>query len=170
MHRYKWQDVPGYYLLFDDNTALQYFLTFWGLGTESGAIATRMIERMAAKTAFFGQRRNLFYAASQLAIQVEDRCARTPVRSGTKRVSSMYAFALIDMATHFGLSDERFESLYRLNTLEREPKAFKEYVARRKAVEAFVKEKTAAKPDFYAAALAVRDYFTQPATILATGS
>jgi hypothetical protein len=119
------------------------------------------------------KKRNLAYAVNRLALQLEDFAA-TPAGAAAKSAgtltSSMYPYALLDVLTHFGMSDADYKRELLTNYPDRKPKADTDYWPRRAAVKALVQADLAANPiRIEHAVQAVNDYFRDPATILATG-
>ena len=170
---YKWQDVPGFYIQFNENTSTAFHYFFWSFANANKDSAFAMIRRSASAMSQDRRKRYLSYAVNRLSLQLEDFAA-TPAGAAAKSAgtltSSMFPYALLDVLTHFGMSDADFQRECRADNPDRTPKAFTDYWTRRAAVRALVQPHLTADPiRIQDAVQAVHDYFRTPDTILATG-
>jgi hypothetical protein len=170
---YKWKDVPGFYILFNENTSTGFHYFFWKNATANRDSALAMVLRGSSSMSQDRRKRNLAYAVNRLSLQLEDYAA-TPAGVAAKQAgtltSSMYPFALLDVLTHFGMSEATYKREHVTNHPDRNPKAFADYWTRRAAVRQLVQADLDASPiRIEHAVQAVRDYFRSANTILATG-
>jgi hypothetical protein len=171
-HRYYfyWKDVPGKDLLFNEWTSAGFHMYFWKHVNNDQAQALKMIEETSGWMWGELRRRYPTYAVNSLATQLE-YFAATP--DGQKKkaagtlTSSMFPFALLDMITHFGMTDAEFKLEYSRNQHAELSKALTEYWNHRAAIRKLCEPHFAANPiRFKEAVAAVHTYFQQPATIL----
>ena len=170
---YTWRNVPGFFVLFNENTSTAFHYFYWNHANGNRDSALDMILKEASTMSQHRRKRNLAYAVNRLSLQLEDFAA-TPAGATAKTngtlTSSMYPFALLDVLTHFGMSEADYKREHRANNPDRSPKAFADYWSRRNAVKQLVDPHLTANPiRIEEAVRAVHDYFRAPATILATG-
>lgn len=170
---YRWQNVPGFFVLFNENTSTAFHYYFWSHANGNRDSSFAMIRRSAAAMSQNRRRRNLAFAVNRLSLQLEDFAA-TPAGAAAKQAgtltSSMFPYALLDVLTHFGMTDEKYKREDLVNYPDRNPKAATDYWARRAAVRQLVQADLSANPiRIDEAVRAVHDYFRTPDTILATG-
>lgn len=170
VRRYRWQDVPGFYILFSESTSTAFNLYFWRKVNNDRDAAYRMIVDAVRGMWQERRKRYLTYEINRLALQMEAQAA-TPqgqtARTAGTLTSSMFPFALLDILTHFGMSDAHYQADYRRNYADREPRAATEYWARRATVRALVQPHLTASPVRIDEAIdAAHRYFQQPDTIL----
>ncbi len=170
--RYKWTDVPGFFLLFSESTVTMYHLMLWQSVNNDRDQAFQMILNAGNKMWQTRMKRGLCYSATQVAIQLEDFAA-TPAgqakRTAGTLTSSMYPFAVIDLVTHFGMSDAEYQADCRrwLSAGERTPRALTEYFNHRARARTAAQAHLAASPiAIEAAVTAVHRLFQGADTIL----
>lgn len=174
IYSYKWKDVPGFYILFNENTSTGFHYFFWKYANANTDSALAMVRRSAGSMFTDLHKRDLAYDVNRLSLQLEDYAA-TPAGRAAKAAgtltSSMFPYALLDLVTHFGLTEAQYKRELLVNYPDRVPKAEADYWARRDAVKQLVQSDLSGSPiDIEHAVQAVRDYFRTPDTILATGN
>jgi hypothetical protein len=170
--KYRWNDVPGFFLLFSESTPSVFYLLFRERVNEDPDQALDMIVNASKGMWLDRKKRHLTYAANRLALQLEDRAA-TPAGAAMKKAgtltSSMFPFALLDIVTHFGMTADEYKADYRRNYADRDPKAWTEYWNHREAVRQLVEPHVTAKSiQIEEAVIAVHKYFQQADKILAS--
>jgi hypothetical protein len=170
--RYRWTDVPGYFLLFSESTVTMYHLLVWQETNNDRDQAFQMIVNASNKMWQTRMKRGLCYSASQVAIQLEDFAA-TPAgqakRTAGTLTSSMYPFAVLDLVTHFGMTDADYQADCRrwMSAGERTPRALTEYFNHRARARSAAQAHLAASPiAIEAATTAIHRYFQGADTIL----
>ena len=87
-------------------------------------------------------------------------------RADASRISSLFPFAVLDLLTHFGMTDAEYQADYRRNNADRDPRAYTEYFTRRAAVRTLVEGDIGANPIRFNEALQkIVDYCRQPANM-----
>jgi len=178
--KYRWTDVPGFFLLFSESTPSAFYLLFWEHVNQDRDQGLSMIIN-ASKAMWLDPRdpdrsrlkRHLTYAANRLAIQLED-CAATPAGAAMKKAgtltSSMFPFALLDIVTHFGMTADEYKADYKRNYADRDPKAWTEYWNHREAVRKLVAPYLTEKSiQIEEAVAAAHKYFQEADKILVSG-
>ena len=168
--RYRWMDVPGFYLLFSESTSSAFYTFFWLVTNSNRDQAFNMLIQTGASMWTDRLKRHLTYACNRLALQLEAQAA-TPAGQQAKTAgtltSSMFPFALLDVLTHFGMSDQEFRADYDRHYPDRQPRAYTEYWNRRQAVRQLAQPHLSASPILIVEAVnAVHRYFQQADTIL----
>jgi len=139
VREYRWRDVPGFYLLFSESTTTGFNLFFWRTANNDPTRADQMIGTVARALARDRRKRYLTYEANRLALQME-AFAATPqgaaARTAGTLTSSLYPFALLDVLTHFGMSDPDYRADYDRHYPDAQPRAYAEYFNRRAAIRA----------------------------------
>jgi hypothetical protein len=171
--QYRWTDVPGFYLLFSESTANAFYDFFWMVANENHDQAFTMITRSSHDMWQSRMKRFLTFACNRLALQLEAQAAtaegRAAAAAGTL-TSSMFPFALLDVLTHFGMTQEEYQADYRRHYPDREPRAFTEYWGHRAAVQALVRDHLSASPIRIEEAVnAAHEYFQDSSRILEAG-
>lgn len=169
---YKWKDVPGFYLLFSESTSTAFYGMFWKYVNGNQGQALEMVNATAGAMWQSQRKRYLAYGVNRLALALED-FARTPEGQGAKRAgtltSSMFAFALLDILTHFGMAEDEFRLEYTRQYPDRHPQAFTEYWSHRQAVKTLVQGNLNASPILIEEAIrAANRYFQESSRILET--
>jgi len=169
---YKWKDVPGYYILFNEytSTAFHYFFYAHANGNRDSSYA--MIRRSARAMSHDRRKRYLTYDVNRLSVQLEDFAA-TPDGAAAKTAgtltSSLFPFALLDVLTHFGMTDAEYRRSYDINYPDRNPQAYALYWARRDGFKTMVQADLDANPiRIEEAVQKISDYCHRPEMILAT--
>jgi hypothetical protein len=167
---YHWQSVAPRYLLFNEWTSTAFHVYFWRHANNDPAHALRMIDETAGWMWSELRRRNLLYAANRLAYELETFAAtpegQTKLKAGTL-TSGMFAFALLDILTHFGMTDAEYQAAFKRNQLGEESRALAEYWNHRAAVRKLVEADLKASPiRIQEAIAAAHKYFQQGSTIL----
>lgn len=167
---YKWVDVPSFYLLFVESTSTAFYSFFEQHAHNDRNRAFR--SSMSAMASMWDNRhkRFLMYAVNRLALDME-AFAATPAGQAAKTAgtitSSMFPFALLDVLTHFGFTDDEFRREYRRHYPDRDPAALVEYFNRRAAVRSAVAANLAANPiQIEEAVRTIHTMFQQANTIL----
>ena len=165
-----WLRVPGKYILFNEWTTTGFSLYFWSNTNGDRTQAFTMMEEMSKRIAPEVRRRNLAFASNHLALQLE-AFAKTPAgqakaTAGTL-TSSMFPVALVDLLTHYGMTEDELKLEYTRNNLDPKSQAITEYWKHRAAVKALVDADIKASPiRFDQAVAAIHRYFQAKATIL----
>jgi hypothetical protein len=167
---YRWRDVPRTYLLFSESTSTAFHLLFWKYANGNPDNALSLINASARSMWNDRQKRFLGYAVNRLSLQLEDYAA-TPqgqaARAAGTLTSSMFPFALLDILTHFSLTDDEYKREYRRHYPDFDPEAFTHYWGRRNAVKTLVQPHLAANPiRMDQAVAAASTYFRAADTIL----
>ena len=132
LREYKWLDVPGFYILFNEQTSTAFFYLFWNYSVFDPDISYSMVVDVAKAMAGSDKlnKRHLTYAVNRLALSMEEyattRFGQRDLKEG-ELVSSMYPFALLDILTHFGMSEEKYKREYKIMYPDRHPKAYEAY-------------------------------------------
>jgi hypothetical protein len=135
---YKWLDVPGFYLLFNENTSTAFHYFFWKHANGNPDQAASMIRRGAGPMTKSVRKKFLAFAVNCLSLQIEDfakTSAGAAAKKSGKLSSSMFPFALLDILTHFGMSEEKYKREYTVMYPKRDPKAWTEYWKHRDALQ-----------------------------------
>lgn len=160
--QYRWRDVPGFYLMFCESSTTSYGLMFRSVANGNTAQAHQMIINTATALSETRRKRFLTYMANRLALQMEDYAATAQGQqahaAGTLS-SSLLPFALLDIVTHFGMSEADFKADYARQHPDRDPWAFANYWANRNAIHDQVRAQIEAEhPDLMAAAQTVDQF------------
>jgi hypothetical protein len=172
---YGWRDVPGKYLLFSESTSTAFHLFFWRHVNNNPDRAFSFINGEAAAMWDGRRRRYLSYSVHILALYLETMAGRAEGRAALAAgnlTSSMFPFALLDILTHFGMSQDEFQREYRASIRSETPSlAFTEYWRHRDTVRTRVQADLNASPIRIDNAVATAHrYFQQTNTILAAVS
>ena len=140
---YRWKDVPGYYLLFSENTTYGLLHAFYMQAYSTPDFSYEVINKAMPKLWETKNHRDPMVLVNELAIQMEINAAngveKRALENGNGTVcSSMYPFYLIDMLTHFGMSESQFKNTYNEHNKGPKPIAFNEYWKHRDALKAMV--------------------------------
>lgn len=170
---YKWKDVPAFYLPFSESTSTAFHGFFWRKVNNNPDQALNFIFESSKALSADRRKRYLTYVANRLALQME-AFAATPdgisARSAGTLTSSMFPFALLDILTHFDMTEAEYRAEYGRNYADRDPRAFTEYWGRRAAVRALVQPHLNSNPIRIEEAVdAAHRYFQQADTILTPG-
>ena len=150
---YKWLDVPGYFLMFNENDATGYFANYWRSAYGNRDTALSMLNYAFHAMWKDTLKRYPTYACNRLALKMEMYSASPAGRADSSKTSSIFPFALLDLITHFGMSDAEYQADYRRNYPDQNPRAFTEYFTRRAAIKALVLADMTANPVAFSAAL-----------------
>jgi hypothetical protein len=171
-HRYHfyWKDVPGKDLLFNEWTSTGFHMYFWKHVNNDPDHALKLIEETSGWQWSELRRRYPTYAVNSLATQLE-YFAATPEGQKKKAAgtltSSMFPFALLDMITHFGMTDAEFKLEFSRDQHAEESKALKDYWTHRAAIKKICDPHFAANPIRFKEAVGeVHAYFQKAPTIL----
>ena len=171
-YKFKWMNVPGKYLLFNEWTSCAFHVYFWRYANNDPDQAFRMIDENSGWMWGELKRRYPAWAANNLALQLE-KFAATPEGQAKKTAgtltSSMFPIALLDLITHFGMTDDELQTEFkRQQAVWVGPsKALTEYWNHRAAIKQLVDADLKASPmRFEQAVKAVNTYFQKPNTIL----
>jgi hypothetical protein len=134
---YPWSDVSALLLLHSESTVTAFYLLFWENADDNTEQALAMIDESARFMALDRSRRSLPYAVSRLALQLEEFAATAEGRDAQTAgmlTSSLFPFALLDLLTRFGMTEQQYELLYELPGADRRPQAYARYWERREEV------------------------------------
>ena len=166
--KYSWKTVPGKYLLFAEVTSIAFFSLFRNHTYQNKDTAYSMIRQTSVAMSRDWMRRFLTYACNQLGLIMEEYNDSQTGKADGSRISSMFPFALLDLLTHFGMTDSDYQKDYLLNALFKHPKAYTEYWNHRSKVQALVQADIDASPiKFNDALQKIKTYFKKPEMILA---
>jgi hypothetical protein len=129
-----------------------------------------MIEEMSKLIAPELKRRDLAFASNHLALQLEafakTAAGQAKATAGTL-TSSMYPVALVDLLTHFGMTEDAFKLEYTRANLNPRALAITEYWKHRAAIRTLVDADIKASPIRIDKAVdAIHAYFQAKARIL----
>lgn len=169
---YPWRSVAPRYLLFNEWTSTAFHVYFWRHANNNPDQALQMIDATAGWMWSELRRRNLPYAVNRLARQLEEFAGtadgQARLKAGTL-TSGMFPFALLDILTHFGMSDSDYQMLFKRNQLGEDSRALTQYWSHRAAVRQLVEADLKASPiRIQEAIAAAHRYFQQANTILTT--
>jgi len=171
VRHYRWRDVPGFYLLFTESTSTAFHLFFWQRVNGSPDQAFGFINDSSRAMWQERRKRYLTYAVNRLSLQLEQFAATAQgaaAKSAGTLTSSMFPFALLDILTHYGMSESDYKADYNRKNPDRNPRAFTEYWGRRQPVRDLVQAHLNASPVRIDEAIAeAHRYFRQADTILA---
>jgi hypothetical protein len=167
---YRWRDVPGYYLLFSESTSTAYHFFFWRTAHTDRDKTLEWVLESADAMHEARLKRFLTYAANRLALQMEQYAA-TPEGQAQKTagtlVSSIFPYALLDVLTHFGMTEDQYKADHDRHDPDSSPLAYTEYWNHRAALEAAARPHLDASPiEIEEAIEAVRTYLTDAGRIL----
>jgi hypothetical protein len=165
-----WLRAPGFYLLFNEWTTTGVMMYFHSRTNNDPAQAFGMIEEMSKLIVPDVRRRDLAFASNHLALQLEAFAKTAPgqakAAAGTL-TSSMFAVALVDLLTHFGMTEDEFKLEYTRANLAPKSLAIAEYWKHRAAIRALVDADIKATPIRIEKAVdAIHKYFQARPTIL----
>lgn len=162
---YRWWDVPGFYLLFAESTSTAFFSIMRNHSYQNKDVMFDMIRYTAFKMSPDRKMRFLTYACNRLALRMEQYNNGSGQADGSK-MSALFPFAVLDLITHFGMSDAEYQADYRRNNVDEEPKAYKEYFTRRAAIKTLVQADISAVPIKFPEALEkIKNFCRQPANM-----
>lgn len=182
---YRWLDVPGSYLMYNEMMAQAYFYLYhkYAFATQDTAF-NKIFNAVKILCNNTNQRhRYPAHAANILANSMESY-ARTPrgqqEAANGSLVSSMFAYALLDLMGHFGRTEEDLRRAFNIQSATYipytpKPLAFNHYWAHRDQVKQLACQHlggngcgpvTNGPLDIHRAAVAIRDYFKDATRIL----
>jgi hypothetical protein len=163
---YRWHSVPGFYVLFAENTSTAFFSIFRNYTYRNKDTAMAMITTSSQAMSPERRKRFLTYACNRLALRMEAYNASAIGRADASRISSIFPFAVLDLLTHFGMTDAEYQADYRRNYADRDPRAYTEYFTRRAAIRTLVQADLGASPIRFNEALQkIVDYCRQAANM-----
>jgi hypothetical protein len=173
IRKYKWRDVPGRYMMNNENMAQAYLYLFWKHGFANMDTAFNKIRNTARILYTSRDYRNWHVAffANSFAYQME-RYVTTPSGqadlTNNRLISSMFAIAIYDLLRNFSGSNIDFEADIRNNTFSNGiPFAMETYKNHRNAIKTLVQSNiTANSININAAVGLMKNYFKNPSTIL----
>jgi len=167
---YRWRDVPAFFILFSESTSMALHGYFWKHVNGNRDQALAMIEASSGAMAFDRRKRFPMYDVNRLALQLESFAATADgraARAAGRLTSSMFPFALLDLITHFGMSEDEFRRNYEMEHPDRQPLAYQQYWGHRARIQELVREHLDASPMRWDEAVtAVHGYFQQAPTLL----
>ncbi len=164
---YRWRTVPGFFLLFNESVSTLFFSFVRNHTYANKDTAMSMIRYTAQGMSPERRKRFLSFACNRIALKMEEYNGSPTGRADTSRISSLFPFAVLDLLTHFGMSDSDYRADYRRNYADRDPRAFTEYFNRRNAIKALVQADINATPIRFREALRrLITYCKDPANIL----
>lgn len=165
---YRWTMIPGWYLLFAEVTSTAFFSLFRNNTYLNKDTAFSMIRQASTAMSPDRKKRFLTYACNQLGLKMEEYNNSTNGKVDASRISSMFPFALLDLLTHFGMSEDIYKADLRRTNPEKYSKAYAEYWNHRNKVQALVQADINANPIRFKDALQkIKDYFKKQEMILA---
>jgi len=180
LRTYKWLDVPGEYVLYNEMTSESYFYLYHRYAYARPDTAYQKL--LAAAHVLSAPNQRLRYPAhvANILANSMEAYARARPAGDTTLVSSMFALGLYDLLGHFGRTDAGLRREFAVNSATSTPvtpvpRAQAEYLRRRAAVKALVCPylsgnatcaENGAAINIHAAVQAMRAYFHDPATIL----
>jgi len=164
---FPWRDIPGFYLLFAESISTGFYSLYWQNAYSNRDTAFSFIGFSANSMHIGRMQRYLTYSCNRLALRMEAYNASAAGQADATRTSSMLPFAILDLVTHFGMSDADYKADYDRQYPDRQPRAYTEYFTNhRSALRTLVQADLAASPIRFAAAMdKIRNYCRQPATI-----
>jgi hypothetical protein len=185
LREYRWLDVPGEFVFYNELMSESYFYLYHQYGFNNRDTAyNKLLSAVKTLCNYPVQRyRHPAHVANMLANSME-AYARTAAGQAEQAngtlVSSMFAYALFDIVTHFGMSDADLQREFDINSatyIPHTPKpiAFTQYFARRAQVKQIAcpflggpncTPNSTGAIDIHRAVREVKSYFTNPATIL----
>ncbi|HYU10556.1 MAG TPA: hypothetical protein VEK77_14360 [Gemmatimonadales bacterium] len=145
---FRGRDVPGFYILFNENTGTLFHQFFWRNACTTRDAALRLILREDAAMWDTQLHRYLAFAANELARQMEAMAA-APAGSDAQAcgvmTSSMFPYAILDILTHFGMSDQELRDEIGRQGV-RASRASGEYLNQRAALRARIRPRMDANP------------------------
>ena len=167
---YRWHDIPGFFLLFSESTTTGYLSYFHQFAYGNSDLALRMIDSVANEIHHTRRKRLLAYVANQLALQMESfphTLEALEYDVNKQLTSSMFPFALLDLVTHYGMTEEEFRRECRKTNPTQYALAFEAYWKHRNKVKYQVLPHLHDRPIRFKEAVAhVHKYFQQEETIL----
>jgi hypothetical protein len=164
---YPWRNVPGFYILFAEATSTVFYSIFRNYTYTNKDTAMAMITTASQAMSPERRKRFLTFACNRLALRMEAYNASATGRADASRISSLFPFAVLDLITHFGMTDAEYRADYVRNYADQDPRAYAEYFNRRAAIRALVQADIEASPIRFQEALRrIVDYCRQPANIL----
>ena len=182
---YKWMDVPGTYVFYNELMSQGYFYLYHRYAFASRDTAFNKIFNAVKTLCVTANQRHRYpaHAANMFANSMEAyaRSAAGQRDAGNNTlVSSMFAYALYDILTHFGQSEDELRRNFNINsatTIPYTPKplAFTNYWAHRNQVRQIAcpflggnscNRGASGNIDIHRAVSAVRDYFKDSSRIL----
>lgn len=168
--RYRWTDVPAFYILFSESTSTAFYMFFWQNTNADRSQALQMIIDYGKDAWDNRHKRFLTYSANFLALQLETwagTAAGQAAKTAGTATSSMFPFALLDILTHFGMTDDAYRLEITRHYPDHTSRAATEYFNHRAAVRTRVQAMLAANPiRIEDAVREAHTYFRQAATIL----
>lgn len=167
---YKWKDIPGFYILYSESTSTAFHTFFWNYVNNDKNQAYDMIVKSANTMWNDRKKRYLTYAVNRLALQMEAYAATAKgkaAKAAGTLTSSMFPFALLDILTHFGMSEAEYKKTYEANLAAKNPRAYTEYWRHRDKVKNLVNADLTANPIRIEQAISkAHKYFQAANTIL----
>ncbi|WEK35042.1 MAG: hypothetical protein P0Y53_21345 [Candidatus Pseudobacter hemicellulosilyticus] len=164
---FPWRDIPGTRLLFAESSSTAFYTMYWQHAYANRDTAFSFIGH-SAHSMFNGRmKRFLTYSCNRLALKIEAYNATAAGQADASKTSSMFPFALLDLVTHFGMTDAEYKADYDRHYPDANPRAYNEYFTNhRAAVRALVAGDIGASPVRFTDALnRIKTYMQQPITI-----
>jgi hypothetical protein len=185
LRAYKWLDVPGDFVFYNELMSEAYFYLYHRYAFASPDTAYSKIHNAVNKLCISMNQRHRYpaHAANMFANSME-AYARSAAgqrdAANNTLVSSMFAYALYDVLTHFGQSEADLRRGFDINSATYipytpKPQAFTQYWAHRDQVRRLAcpflggnscNSGATGNIDIHRAVSAVRDYFKDPSRIL----
>lgn len=167
---FRWRNVPGFYLLFSENNGTLFNQFFWRNACTTRDAALRMIMQADATMWESQLDRYLYHEANELARQMEAQAAAptgADARACGVLTSSLFPYAILDILTHFGMSDQELRDEINRQAGTRGSHAAREYLNQRAALRTQIRARMDANPVQIEEAVAeALQYLRQPARIL----
>jgi hypothetical protein len=185
LREYRWLDVPGEFVFYNELMSEAYFYLYHQYGFNSKDSAyNKLLSAVKTLCNYPVQRYRYPAHVSNMLANSMEAYARSAAgqaeQANNTLVSSMFAYALFDIITHFGMSDADLQREFDINSatyIPHTPKpiAFTQYFARRAQVKQIAcpflggpncAPNSTGAIDIHRAVREVRNYFTNAATIL----
>jgi hypothetical protein len=185
LRAYKWLDVPGDFVLYNEQMSEAYFYLFHRYAFARQDTAYNKIFQ-AVKTLCINPNQRHRYPAHAVNILANNMEAYARSAAGQQEgangtlVSSLFAYALMDLMGHFGRTDEALRREFDINSstyipYTQKPLAFQHYWAHRNAIKQLAcqhmggnncQPNSTGNFDIHRAVVAIRDYCKNSARIL----
>ncbi len=185
LRAYKWLDVPGDFVFYNEQMSEAYFYLYHRYAFASRDTAYNKVFDAVKKLCVNANQRHRYpaHAANMFANSMEAYARSSAGQADAANntlVSSMFAYALYDLLTHFGQSDADLRRAFDINSATYipytpKPQAFTQYWAHRNQVKQLAcpflggnscSPGATGNIDIHRAVAAVRDYFKNSARIL----
>jgi hypothetical protein len=185
LRSYRWLDVPGEFVLYNEQMSMAYFYLFHQYGFHRRDTSYNKIYTAAKTLSNHAIQRYRYPAhvanilANTMEAYARSAAGQAEATSGTL-VSSMFAYALYDLLGHFGRSEADLRREFNINSATyiphtQKPLAYTHYWAHRNQIKQLACQHLGSNNcspsstgaiNIHQAVAAVRDYFKNPSRIL----